>query len=80
MQAMVLLDDVCKVDRDLCIGCGIYVANRMTKAVQIRRKERTSLPPKSTGATYAKILANKFGKWHMVEIGMKRLAGQQDAC
>jgi ferredoxin len=77
---MVLLDHICKVDRDRCIGCGICVANCMTKAVQLRRKERTSLPPKSTGATYSNILAKKFGKWHMVKIGMKRLAGQRDAC
>ena len=77
MQAMTLLDDVCKVNRDRCIGCGICVANCTTKAVRLHRKERISLPPESTGTTYANILARKFGKWHMVKLGMKRMAGRQ---
>jgi ferredoxin len=74
---MTLLDDVCKVNRDRCIGCGICVANCTTKAVRLHQKERISLPPESTGTTYTNILARKFGKWHMVKLGMKRMIGRQ---
>lgn len=77
MQAVTLPDDICAVNRDRCIGCGICVANCSSKAVHLRKKEVESVPPTSTGILYKNILSRRIGRWQMVKVGVKRLAGMQ---
>jgi ferredoxin len=77
LQAAKLVNDICAVDRDRCIGCGVCVTNCSVKAIGLRKKETAPVPPVSTGILYKKILTRKIGRWRMVKLGAKRLARMQ---
>ncbi len=77
LQAVMLLDDVCRVNHDRCIGCGVCVAKCPSNAIQLYKKTFQSIPPKTTGILYKNILSKKTGKWATLRLAMRRLVGLQ---
>ena len=73
LEASVMTNGVAAINLDRCIGCGNCVVICESDAVQLRRKEAETLPPKDMNAMYAKILSKKVSKWNMLKIGIKML-------
>jgi Pyruvate/2-oxoacid:ferredoxin oxidoreductase delta subunit len=61
MDALRSADGATAVDHDRCIGCGACVVTCPSGALRLRAKARPSTPPKSLGALYGKITAERFG-------------------
>jgi Pyruvate/2-oxoacid:ferredoxin oxidoreductase delta subunit len=61
MDALRSADGATAVDLDRCIGCGACVGTCPSGALRLQAKARPSAPPKSLGALYGKITAERFG-------------------
>lgn len=59
MDAISLIDDISTVDRNRCIGCGVCVPKCTSEAIKLQKKEKDTIPPKNTIATYMTIMDKK---------------------
>ncbi len=59
MDAILLIDDISTVDRNRCIGCGVCVPKCTSEAIKLQKKEKDTIPPKNTIATYMAIMDKK---------------------
>jgi ferredoxin len=67
LEAPRMRGNVVAIDRDRCIGCGNCVVKCPCNAIQLRKKETESLPPKDTKALYAEILGRKLRQQQELE-------------
>ncbi|MEJ2725919.1 MAG: 4Fe-4S binding protein [Deltaproteobacteria bacterium] len=63
MEAVSLVDNVATVDQDRCIGCGLCVTTCEQNALQLRKKDKETVPPKDHDALYKKIMMERLGPW-----------------
>ena len=73
LDALTMVDNMATVSLERCIGCGNCVPICVSNAIQLRKKEKESSPPKDMGALYANIMSKKVGKWNMLKMGAKIL-------
>ena len=73
LEASVMTNGVAAINLDRCIGCGNCVVTCESNAVQLKKKEAETLPPKDMNDMYAKILSKKVSKWNMLKMGAKML-------
>ncbi|MFH0769485.1 MAG: 4Fe-4S binding protein [Chloroflexota bacterium] len=77
LGAPTIVNGVVTINLDRCIGCGNCVVVCSSQAIQLRKKEEETLPPKNSSATYVKILSEKIGKWNLLKLGAKMLLRQK---
>ena len=75
LEAVVLADDVARVNLDRCIGCGNCVATCPSNAARLKKKEKEWVPPANKEAFNMKLLSLKVGRWNTFKIRMKMLLG-----
>jgi NAD-dependent dihydropyrimidine dehydrogenase PreA subunit len=61
MQAVIRVDRLVTVDLDRCSGCGNCVAYCLSKAIQLKKKEKEKVPPEDLSALRQKIMLKKIG-------------------
>ncbi|MFX0124950.1 MAG: ATP-binding protein, partial [Candidatus Hodarchaeota archaeon] len=59
MQAVTRVDSLATVDLDRCSGCGNCVAYCLSKAIQLKKKEKETVPPKDLHTLMKKIMLKK---------------------
>jgi Fe-S-cluster-containing hydrogenase component 2 len=59
MGAITMEDSIAKVNRKLCLGCGLCVTTCPSDAIKLRDKEDKYVPVEDTFAMYNAILAKK---------------------
>jgi len=67
MEALTIDADYLSVDLDRCIGCGVCVSTCPTNAIELKRKDKSYVPPKDTDAMYKKILMERIGIGGMIK-------------
>ena len=73
LEALDIVNGVAAINLNRCIGCGNCVVICESDAIQLRRKEEETIPPKDTDDLYTKIMSKKVGQWNMLKMGMKIL-------
>jgi len=73
LEALDIVNGVAAINLNRCIGCGNCVVICESDAIQLRRKEEETIPPKDMNDMYAKILSKKVSKWNMLKMGAKML-------
>ena len=71
MDALDSAGGATRVDRHRCIGCGLCVTTCPSEAISLVPKEQETVPPRSQGALYKKILVERFGV-----VGTARMVGR----
>ncbi|MFX1388767.1 MAG: DUF362 domain-containing protein [Promethearchaeota archaeon] len=59
MDAIYIEDNIAHVDKARCIGCGVCIPTCTSEAIQLHKKEKETVPPKNTAATYIAIMDKK---------------------
>lgn len=59
MEALTLVDDISKVNRKKCLGCGLSVVTYSEEAIKLKNKEKETIPPKTTDNLNEMILNKK---------------------
>ena len=77
LEAAFMTDGMAAINLDRCIGCGNCVVICESNAIQLKKKDKETLPPKDMIDLYTKILTKKVGNWHMLKIGVKMLLKQK---
>jgi Na+-translocating ferredoxin:NAD+ oxidoreductase RNF subunit RnfB len=77
LQAISLINDIANVNPDRCIGCGNCITRCPSNALQLKKKEEETVPPKDGSALYNTILSRKTGGWHTFKVKLKSLLGIQ---
>jgi len=65
------------INLDRCIGCGNCVVTCESNAVQLKKKEVETLPPKDMNDLQMKILSKRSGKLGILKIGVKAMLKQK---
>ena len=71
------MDGATAVDHDRCIGCGACVVTCPSDAVRLRAKASASVPPRSLGALYGRIMTERFGLLGTAKRIGRALVGRQ---
>jgi ferredoxin len=77
MDAVRLELGVATILIERCIGCGLCVTTCSTGAMRLEEKERTTAPPASTAALYAKIYEERYGPIGMLAAAGKKALGMK---
>ncbi len=59
MEAVQVGDDIAEVDINRCIGCGVCVPTCTTEAMSLQKKDKETIPPINTVATYTAIMMKR---------------------
>jgi ferredoxin len=59
MNAIEVFEDKSKVNVGRCIGCGVCVPTCPQEAIALKEKEKATIPPENTAATYRAIMDKK---------------------
>ncbi len=68
MEAITLPDGVAVVDLGRCIGCGNCATICPSNAMELRKKQKTFVPPKDLEAMYKKMLFERIGILGMLKL------------
>jgi electron transport complex protein RnfB len=71
LDAAVMSNGTATINLDRCIGCGNCVVTCESNAIQLKKKEVETVPPKDMNAMQIKILSRKVGKLNLLKIGAK---------
>jgi NAD-dependent dihydropyrimidine dehydrogenase PreA subunit len=71
MEAAVMSNGTAAINLDRCIGCGNCVVNCESNAIQLKKKEVETVPPKDMNDMQIKILSRKVGKLNLLKMGAK---------
>jgi len=64
-----------EVSLDRCIGCGACIPTCKAKAIQLIRKEKVTVPPKTEMGMYKNIMLERFGWLGTLKIAAKVVVG-----
>ncbi len=75
MDAFSRTNNHMEVSLDRCIGCGACIPTCKTKAIQLIRKEKVKVPPKTGTDMYKNIMLERFGWLGTLKIAAKAFVG-----
>jgi Na+-translocating ferredoxin:NAD+ oxidoreductase subunit B len=75
MDAFRRTNDHMEVSLDRCIGCGACVPTCKAKAIQLIRKEKVKVPPRTEMGMYKNIMLERFGWLGTLKIVAKAVVG-----
>lgn len=76
MEAITSSDNNRHIDLDRCIGCGLCATTCKPNAIQLVKKNKSTVPPRNTEILYLKILMEKAGRKKMVVNMLRLLLGR----
>ena len=68
-------NDHMEVSLDRCIGCGACIPTCKAKAIQLIRKEKVKVPPKTGMDMYKNIMLERFGWLGTLKTAAKAVVG-----
>jgi Fe-S-cluster-containing hydrogenase component 2 len=77
MDARSMVDDIATVDLDRCIGCGLCVTTCEQNAIELKKKEKETVPPKDHDSLYKKIMMEKLGPWGTLKMMGESIIGMK---
>jgi Na+-translocating ferredoxin:NAD+ oxidoreductase subunit B len=75
MDAFSRTNNHMEVSLDRCIGCGACISTCRAKAIQLIRKERVKVPPRTAMDMYKNIMLERFGWLGTLKIAAKAVVG-----
>jgi ferredoxin len=75
MDAISIPEEKAAVDRLRCIGCGLCLTTCPSGALRLEPLEKPRIPPDDTRALYLKMFQDRFGRWGMAKLGLRKMLG-----
>jgi Fe-S-cluster-containing hydrogenase component 2 len=75
MDAISSLEGKAVVDRLRCIGCALCVTTCPSGALRLEPNEKPRIPPDDTKTLYMQMLQDRYGRWGMAKLGMRKMLG-----
>lgn len=77
MDAIASVEGKVVVDRARCIGCALCISTCPSGALRLEAVEHPKEPPDDTKALYLKMFEDRFGRWGMAKLGIRRMLGMK---
>jgi formate hydrogenlyase subunit 6/NADH:ubiquinone oxidoreductase subunit I len=75
MEAISSPEGKAVVDRLRCIGCALCVTTCPSGALRLEPNEKPRIPPDDTKTLYMQMLQDRYGRWGMAKLGMRKMLG-----
>ena len=75
MDAITSPEGKAVVDRARCIGCALCVSTCPSGALRLEALDHPKDPPDDTKALYLRMFEDRFGRWGMAKLGVRKLLG-----
>ncbi len=77
MDAFVRVNNHMEINTDRCIGCAACIPTCKGRAIRLIRKKNVTVPPKTSGDMYKKIMIERFGLWKTAKVAAKAALGKK---
>jgi len=77
MEAIASPEGKAVVDHSRCIGCALCLATCPSGALRLEAVDHPKEPPDDTKALYLKLFEDRFGRWGMAKLGVRKLLGMK---